>query len=260
MKHQNRRLLRQTSTILTLCAASLCASAQTPPPPPGTPPPPVSNEDGSYLVGESFGMKLHDVGVSNEMSIEAIVRGLKDSLAGKKMLPADQQRLGSYINAIAEKAAARNEEEAKAFLAKNGAVKGVKTTASGLQYKIVAAGDAAGTSPASTDTVSVQYTGKLMDGSEFDSSYTRGQPATFPVNGVIKGWQEALVMMKPGAKWQLFVPPDLAYGKQGRPGTIPGNALLIFDVELLSVKPPAAAAATPPSPAPPAPPAPKKTP
>ena len=238
---------------MTLSIAALCAAAQTPPPPPGTPPAPISNEDGSYLVGESFGAKLHDVGVTNEVSIEAIVRGLKDSLAGKKMLPADQQRLGTYINAIADKAATRNEEEAKAFLAKNATVKGVKTTASGLQYKVITAGDAKAASPAPTDTVSVQYTGKLSDGTEFDSSYSRGQPASFPVNGVIKGWQEALVLMKPGAKWQLFVPPDLAYGKQGRPGAIPGNALLVFDVELLSVKPatpPAGAAATPPPAAP----------
>jgi FKBP-type peptidyl-prolyl cis-trans isomerase len=234
---------------LTLCVASLCAAAQAPAPQASAAPAAApSTDEGSYLVGESFGVQLHQVGVTNEVSMEAVVRGLKDALAGKKLLPADQQRLQQFIGGIIEKASSHNEEEAKAYLAKNGAVKGVKTTASGLQYKVVAAGDPKAASPTPTDTVSVQYTGKLIDGTEFDSSYSRGQPATFPVNGVIKGWQEALVMMKPGAKWQLFVPPDLAYGKQPRPG-IPGGSLLVFDVELLSVKAaPTAAAAPAPAP------------
>jgi FKBP-type peptidyl-prolyl cis-trans isomerase len=250
MKHHNSRLLRQGSLLLTLCVASLCAAAQTPAPQASAAPAAApSTDEGSYLVGESFGVQLHQVGVTNEVSMEAVVRGLKDALAGKKLLPADQQRLQQFIGGIIEKASSHNEEEAKAYLAKNGAVKGVKTTASGLQYKVVAAGDSKAASPTPTDTVTVQYTGKLIDGTEFDSSYSRGQPATFPVNGVIKGWQEALVLMKPGAKWQLFVPPDLAYGKQPRPG-IPGGSLLVFDVELLSVKaaPPAAAVAPAPAP------------
>jgi FKBP-type peptidyl-prolyl cis-trans isomerase len=113
-----------------------------------------------------------------------------------------------------------------------------------LQYKVVAAGDAKSAAPKPTDEVTVQYRGKLLDGSEFDSSYAHGKPATFPVNGVIKGWQEALVLMKPGAKWQLFVPPELGYDVSPRPG-IPGGSLLVFDVELISVKPSAAPQAPP---------------
>ena len=111
----------------------------------------------------------------------------------------------------------------------------MKTTASGLQYKVLVPGDAKAPPIAATDEVTVNYRGKLLDGTEFDSSYTRGTPATFPVNGVIKGWQEALVLMKPGAKWELYVPPELGYGANPRPG-IPANSLLIFDVDLISAK------------------------
>src|SRR6202166_4121669 len=113
-----------------------------------------------------------------------------------------------------------------------------------MKYKIIVAGDSKAEVVTHTDEVTVQYRGKLLDGSEFDSSYARGAPAPFAVNGVIRGWQEALVLMKPGAKWQLFVPPDLAYGATGRPG-IPGGSLLIFEVEMVSVKSSGAATAPP---------------
>jgi len=114
----------------------------------------------------------------------------------------------------------------------------VKTTASGLQYKMVK--DGSGAPPKPTDSVVVNYRGTLIDGTEFDSSYKRGQPATFPVNQVIKGWTEALQLMKPGSKYELFIPSDLAYGERGAGADIGPNATLKFDVELLSVKPPAA--------------------
>ena len=122
----------------------------------------------------------------------------------------------------------------------------MKTTADGLEYKVLAAGNAKAAAVQPGDEVTVQYRGRLLDGSEFDSSYSRNAPATFKVNGVIKGWQEALVLMKPGAKWEIFVPPELAYDTNPRPG-IPAGSLLIFDVELVSVKPSDAppAAATP---------------
>src|SRR5205814_7535421 len=122
---------------------------------------------------------------------------------------------------------------------------GVKTTASGLQYKVEKEGS--GTPPKETDTVEVNYRGTLIDGTEFDSSYKRGEPATFPVNRVIKGWTEALQLMKPGAKYQLFIPSNLAYGPGGTGGDVGPNATLIFEVELLSVKP--AESRAPPSPA-----------
>jgi len=164
------------------------------------------------------------------------------------------------VRAIAEAAAARNKAAAKDFLARNAHEKGVVTTASGLQYKILSAADKKAAPIAPTDKVTVDYRGKLLDGTEFDSSYSRGVPATFPVNGVIKGWQEALVLMKPGAKWQLFIPPELAYGPTPKP-KIPPNSLLIFDVTVLSAEaatpPPVALPGTPPAAHPPgAPPAP----
>ncbi len=175
---------------------------------------------------------------------------MKDGLQGKQPTPADQQQMQAYARSMQASMVARNQTAAKEFLARNAQEKGVVTTASGLQYKILAPGDKKAPAIEPTDKVTVEYRGKLIDGTEFDSSYSRGVPATFPVNGVIKGWQEALVLMKPGAKWQLFVPPALAYGANPRP-KIPGGSLLIFEVNVLSVQaaaPPARLA--PPSTAP----------
>src|SRR5438270_10025397 len=140
----------------------------------------------------------------------------------------------------------KNAADAEKFLADNKKKEGVKTTESGLQYKVLKEGN--GAQPKSSDTVTVNYRGTLTDGTEFDSSYKRGQPATFPVSGVIKGWTEALQMMKAGSKYQLFIPASLAYGEQGRPG-IPPNATLIFEVELMDVKSPQSAS-SPPGPTP----------
>jgi FKBP-type peptidyl-prolyl cis-trans isomerase FklB len=133
-----------------------------------------------------------------------------------------------------KKAAEKNKKDGAAFLAENKKKEGVVTLPSGLQYKIITQGT--GNTPKATDTVTVNYRGSLVDGTEFDSSYKRGQPATFPVNGVIKGWTEALQLMKEGAKWQLFIPSDLAYGEKGAGNVIGPNATLIFDVELISAK------------------------
>ena len=125
-------------------------------------------------------------------------------------------------------------EAGRNFLAANAKKEGVVTTASGLQYKVLRQGD--GPKPKATDNVEVHYRGTLMDGTEFDSSYSRGQPASFPVNGVIKGWQEALQAMKEGAHWQIVVPSELAYGESGAGGAIGPKATLIFDVELLKIE------------------------
>lgn len=120
------------------------------------------------------------------------------------------------------------------FLAENGKKDGVVTTESGLQYRVIV--DGRGKSPKSTDMVRVHYAGRLIDGSEFDSSYKRGEPAQFPVNGVIAGWTEALQLMKEGAKWEVYIKADLGYGDRGYPGVIPGGATLIFEVELIEVR------------------------
>jgi FKBP-type peptidyl-prolyl cis-trans isomerase FklB len=197
---------------------------------------PASADEASQTIGLTMGQQLRQYGVTNEISGEKIVEGLKAGLGGKKVLPADEQRLQAYLRSVAEAAAARNALAAKEYLAQNGKAREVRTTATGLQYRIIEAGDAKAAAPQPTDQVTVSYRGKLLDGTEFDSSYAHGTAAIFRVNEVIQGWQEALMLMKPGAKWQLFVPPDLAYGLAARPG-IPGGSLLVYELELKNVKP-----------------------
>jgi FKBP-type peptidyl-prolyl cis-trans isomerase FklB len=239
MKKISIGILCSSCSAWAMLAAAPIARAQTPSPASAEPAPAAaqapSADQTSYLFGLTFGEQMHRVGISNEVSLEAITRGIKDGLQGKKSTPADQQQVQAYVRSVVESATARNQAAAKEFLERNGHEKGVTTTPSGLQYKVIVPGDRKAAAITSSDEVTVQYRGKLLDGSEFDSSYTHGAPATFTVSGVIKGWQEALVMMKPGAKWELFVPPGLAYDTTPRPG-IPGGSLLIFDVELLSVK------------------------
>ena len=188
----------------------------------------------SYSAGLSVGEGLHRAGITTEIDFAEFMRGFKDALSGKAVTPGDRERLTHFIADVRNATGERNRAAARDFVAGNGKESGVVTTASGLQYKIIEAGDGKAAGPAASDEVTVQYRGKLLDGTEFDSSYSRGSPAKFPVNGVIKGWQEALLLMKPGAKWQLFVPPDLAYDMNSRP-PIPPGSLLVFDVELVSV-------------------------
>jgi len=150
-----------------------------------------------------------------------------------QILTAYQQEMQMKMMAEASAAAEENEQKAEAFLAENGKKEGVKTLASGLQYKVITEGG--GASPTAESTVEVHYKGTLIDGTEFDSSYKRGEPASFPVGGVIPGWTEALQLMKEGAKWEVAIPPALAYGEQGAPPVIPPNSALVFEVELLKV-------------------------
>jgi FKBP-type peptidyl-prolyl cis-trans isomerase FklB len=253
MKQTSINILRQTCSAWLMIAAAPLAGAQTPSSAPTTPPAtapapeaaaaPNADQIG-YLFGLTFGEQMHGVGITDQVTSDAIARGVKDGLQGKRSTPADRQHVQEFVHSVMETAVAHNQAAAKDFLARNGHEKGVTTTASGLQYKVILPGDRKAAAVAPTDAVTVQYRGKLLDGSEFDSTYGRGTPASFTVNGVIPGWQEALVLMKPGAKWQLFVPPELAYGASPKPG-IPGGSLLIFDVELLSVKSNGAPAAPP---------------
>ncbi len=225
-------VIRSLSCIAALLLATLggpAALAQTP-----ATPAPLKADEAGYLIGLDFGAQLKQAGLSTELSDAAIARGVKEGFAGKTLAKTDQQRVNQWVQAQREARSAKNEAAAAAFLAKNGKEPGVQTTPSGLQYRVLGAGKAGEASPKTTDQVMVEYRGKLLDGSEFDSSYARGQPASFGVSQVIPGWTEALQLMKPGAKWQLFIPPSLAYGKADRPG-IPGGSLLIFDVELVSV-------------------------
>ncbi|MFI5293672.1 MAG: FKBP-type peptidyl-prolyl cis-trans isomerase N-terminal domain-containing protein [Thermodesulfovibrionales bacterium] len=196
----------------------------------------------SYAIGLDVGnaMKKQSIDIDTDI----FVKGLKDALSGGKKLMTDdeiRETMTAFSREMADKQketmnklAEKNKQEGDAFLAENKKKDGVKTLPSGLQYKVVTEGT--GKTPKAGDTVTVNYRGTLSDGTEFDSSFKRGQPATFPVNGVIKGWTEALQLMKEGAKWQLFIPSDLAYGDKGAGGTIGPNAVLIFDVELISIK------------------------
>jgi len=260
MKHTMINDLRRLCGVCVLLAAAPLAGAQTTPPAaPAAPaaaapvspdaPLPKADDQTSYLFGLTFGEQMHRVGITDEVSIEALTRGLKDGLGGKKSVPGDQQALQTYVRALLDATAARNKAASAEFMARNGKRKGVKTTASGLEYEIITPGDTKARAIIAADQVTVQYRGTLLDGSEFDSSYSRGSPATFTIGGVIKGWQEALLLMKPGAKWKLYVPPELAYGTTPRPG-IPPSSVLTFEMELVSVKPPPAPASTTPSPPP----------
>ncbi len=191
----------------------------------------------SYSLGLTMGSQLHTIGLGTDaVAADRILQGLKDALSGKTAGPEDEQRIQAMLAQAHQAAGDANQAAATKFLAENGKQPGVVTTASGLQYKIVRPG--AGESPKLSDEATVNYRGTLLDGTEFDSSYKRNQPATFPVGNVIKGWVEALQLMKPGAKYELFIPPDLAYGLQPPPGApIPPGAMLKFEVELISVKP-----------------------
>ena len=202
----------------------------------------------SYSIGISIGSNLARQNV--EINPDALMAGIKDAIAGKPQLTQDQIKevmtafekdMQAKQKAAGEKSAA----EGTKFLEENKKKEGVKTTASGLQYKVIKEGT--GAQPKATDTVTVNYRGTLIDGKEFDSSYKRGQPATFPLNGVIKGWTEGLQLMKTGAKYQLFVPSALAYGERAVGPDLPANSTLIFEVELLEAKPAPTPAPAPPS-------------
>jgi FKBP-type peptidyl-prolyl cis-trans isomerase FklB len=264
MKQHKFRFLHRLGGFGVMLAVAPFAGAQNPPPATPAPaataapaapaaPAPISNEQAGYLFGLTFGEQLRGIGVSNEVTADAITRGVKDGLQGKKSTQADRQQVQEYARAMMTAFAARNKTAGQEFLAKNGKEPGIKTTPSGLEYKVIAAGDSKAAPIAASDEVTVNYRGKLLDGTEFDSSFSRGQPASFGVSGVIKGWQEALVLMKPGARWELYVPAELAYGPSPRPG-IPANSVLIFEVEVLSAKAnggPAANGGAPPPPPPP---------
>ncbi len=195
----------------------------------------------SYALGMNLASNLTKQSV--QVDPDLVLKGLKDGLGGKTLLTEEEARAAimevqmELRKQQEEKAKAQGETNKKAgdaFLADNKSKPGVVTLPSGLQYKIITPGT--GPKPTAADTVVCNYKGTLIDGKEFDSSYKRGQPASFPVTGVIKGWTEALQLMPVGSKWQLFVPSDLAYGERGAGADIGPNTTLIFEVELISIK------------------------
>ena len=196
----------------------------------------------SYAIGMNMAKTLQRQSVDVEPDI--VAKGLKDVLAGNKPLLSDDEAMATLTTLQndmrakqqekAQQLGLANKKEGEDFLAANKGKEGVVALPSGLQYKILKEGS--GPKPSASDSVVCNYRGTLINGTEFDSSYKRGQPATFPVNGVIKGWTEALQLMPVGSKWQLFIPSDLAYGQRGAGADIGPNATLIFEVELLSIQ------------------------
>jgi FKBP-type peptidyl-prolyl cis-trans isomerase FklB len=214
---------------------------------PGTAPAPAlttQKQKASYALGVNIGKGLHHDGV--DVDAATLARGIRDAAAGGKLAMTDDE-MKTVLTALqaevrkkqeAEVAAAgeQNKKEGETFLAANKTKEGVQTLPDGLQYKILTTGN--GPKPTATDTVVANYKGTLINGTEFDSSYKRGQPATFPVGQVIKGWTEILQMMPVGSKWEVYIPSDLAYGPQGPGrGPIGPNETLIFEIELVSIQP-----------------------
>src|SRR6201997_3933223 len=193
----------------------------------------------SYSIGMQIGFNLGRQKV--DINPDILAAGIKDALANKPQLTPDQVKdvMAQFEKDMEQKQkelGEKNKTDGAKYLEENKKKPGVKTTASGLQYKLIK--DGTGAQPKATDMVTVNYRGTLIDGTEFDSSYKRGQPATFPVNEVIKGWTEALQLMKAGSKYQLFIPANLAYGERAMGPDIGPNSTLIFEVELQEVKPP----------------------
>jgi FKBP-type peptidyl-prolyl cis-trans isomerase FklB len=192
----------------------------------------------SYIIGMDIGNNLKKQSIDVDPNI--LAKGVKDALSGAKSLLTEkeiQETMGAFQKEMMvkkEEVGKQNKKEGDTFLAENKKKEGVKTLPSGLQYKVIKAGT--GKKPKSTDTVTVHYRGTLINGTEFDSSYKRGQSVSFQVSGVIPGWTEALQLMEEGAKWQLFIPSNLAYGERGAGGAIGPNATLIFEVELVSIQ------------------------
>ena len=202
----------------------------------------------SYSIGVDIGMNFKKQNM--DLNADALAAGAKDALNGKPQVSPNEIReiMTQWQKEFGEKQkvmATKNQADGEKYLVENKKKEGVKTTASGLQYKSLKEG--AGPQPKASDTVTVNYRGTLIDGTEFDSSYKRGEPATFPLNGVIKGWTEGLQLMKKGSKFQFVIPPNLAYGERAVGADIGPNSTLVFDVELLDVK--AGEAAASPSPA-----------
>ena len=195
----------------------------------------------SYSLGYQFGRGMKAQGL--DINLEAYSSGIKDALSGtnpqlsqeeiQKTIAEIQKRVMAAREKGLKEISAKNLSESKIFLEENKKKEGIKTLPSGLQYKVLTEGS--GKTPRATDQVTVNYKGTLINGSEFDNSYKRGNPTTFQLGKVIKGWMEALQLMKEGSKWQLFIPPELGYGERGA-GPVPPNSVLIFEVELLAIK------------------------
>ncbi|MBP7077625.1 MAG: FKBP-type peptidyl-prolyl cis-trans isomerase [Bacteroidales bacterium] len=195
-----------------------------------------SKDSASYAIGMQIANNFKSNGIDTDINMEAVIAGLRDNGTGKTQFTIEtaDQVVQRYFASISESKNAGKVEEGQKFLAAKEKEPGVKKTASGLLYKEITPGT--GATPKATDKVKTHYRGTLIDGTEFDSSYKRGEPAVFPVNQVIKGWTEALQLMKVGAKWELYIPYNLAYGERGAGQLIGPYETLIFEIELISIE------------------------
>jgi FKBP-type peptidyl-prolyl cis-trans isomerase len=238
----NRKISQMKGTMMAALAAGLVAANLSAAESKPTDKAELSNpkNKASYVIGINIGKGMKTQGV--DIDTDMLMKGLKDGLAGTPALT-DQEMQEAMMNlqkdmqAKVAELGVKSKKEGEDYLAANKSKEGVKATASGLQYKVIKEGK--GPKPKSTDTVKVHYRGTLLDGTEFDSSYKRGEPVEFPLDGVIKGWTEGLQLMTVGSKYQLFIPANLAYGEPGNRG-IPPNSTLIFEVELLDIVKPGA--------------------
>lgn len=236
-----RRHTRLRSVVLvTLLPVSMAAmaAADTEAPSPADP---------SYEVGLLLGNQLEHNGLASKLTSAELIRGLKEGLAGREQTAAERDMTLHFMRETHESLAAGNEAAAHEFLTRNAKESGVVSLPSGLQYRVLTPGDPSGKPPGRMDEVTVRYRASLADGHVFDRSEAHDRPAKFHLNSVLKGWQEALLAMHPGAKWQLFVPPELGYGANTPPGVPPGS-VLIYELELLRIDPapPLKGSATPP--------------
>ena len=228
LKHTNRLRKLSLACIIALPAMAM-AQAET------------IQQKASYAIGIDIAHSFKKQGI--DLDSAYVIDGVKDGLEGNKTafteaemtqaLSEFKMQLIAQQEEVQQKQSTKNKQAGEAFLAANKSKDGVITLASGLQYKIISSGQ--GASPKATDKVTTHYRGTLIDGTEFDSSYSRNQPSSFPVNGVIPGWTEALQLMQPGDKWQLFIPANLAYGSRAVGDKIKANSTLIFEIELLKI-------------------------
>ena len=236
-----KRISITVALVVLLSWAALFAQQQTVPA--QTAPTMTDQQKQSYSIGLNIGLNLFEQEV--KIDVSSLTKGIQDGLANSKpalseeeiraVLTNLQKEVSDRQEAKRKTLADKNSKDAEAYLAQNKTKEGVVTLPSGLQYKILKAGT--GPKPLATDTVVTHYKGTFLDGQQFDSSYDRGEPATFTVNGVIPGWTEALQLMPVGSKWQLVIPPKLAYGEKGFQNVIPPNSTLLFDIELVAIQP-----------------------
>jgi FKBP-type peptidyl-prolyl cis-trans isomerase FklB len=224
------------ATALMLSGAQVATAGDAVPPAASPRSPAPTPEVASYDVGLMLGSQLEHNGLAPLVSLDALIRGLRDAVGGRAATADERDAAQQFMRSARDALVERNHATAREFLDKNAKLPGIVTTPSGLQYRVLVAGDPNGKPPGPQDEVTVRYRASLADGTEFDRSETHDRPASFRVNSVLKGWQQALLAMKPGASWQLFVPPELGYGLNSPPAVPPG-ALVVYELELLNVEP-----------------------